>query len=335
MNIKKVFFIVLRLSIAFGILYYLLRKIPLSEVIASLSSAKVNYVIAAFLLSIFLQLILVHRLKFLTDKQGMSLSIFQLLEINLAVVFYRLFLPGGNLMGGAIRFYKLSRLKNKRAEALATVIFDRIAATIAVCAIGILFWIVDFPSNSGYTGPSMIVSLGVLLILYILLFGRRTPLFLSKYFKLVNPSFIPQKFHKLLLSLNQYQNLSLSSLAFIFTISITAQLLGILIYYLLAISLGINISFITIGWIRSAVVIITMVPISISGLGVREGMLLFLLKPYGILEEEALALSFLVFGATLLLIGAIGGLLEGRKLLLLSDDKETALKRLFRKSLNL
>jgi hypothetical protein len=63
-----------------------------------------------------------------------------------------------------------------------------------------------------------------------------------------------------------------------------------------------------------------MIPISISGLGVREGALLFLLKPYGVWGEEALALSLIIFGITVLLIGAIGGLLEGRKLLFPSSN---------------
>lgn len=324
MSVRNGFFRVLRLLrvfIAFGILYYLFSKIPLSEVMAAITSAKVGYVLAAFIISILSQFILAYRLKFLTDRQEISLSTFQLLEINLATVFYGLFLPGGNLTGGAIRFYKLSRPSNKRVEALAAIAFDRVAATIALCVIGILFWLFDLPPNSGYIGLSMIVALGGLLILYILLFYKRIMLSLPKYFELIDLPLFSKKLNNLFISLNQYENLSLSSLAFIFMLSIAAQLLGTLIYYILAMSLGIDISLITIGWIRSAVIVMTMLPISLSGLGVREGVLLFLLKPYGILREETLALSFLVFGATLLLIGAIGGLLEGRKLFLPSDNE--------------
>ena len=318
---KRFFFSVLRLSIAFGILYYFLSKIPLSEIMASIISAKVNYVIIAFIISILSQFILAYRLKFLTDRQEISLSTFQLLEINLTTVFYGLFLPGGNLTGGAIRFYKLSRPSNKRVEALASIAFDRIAATIALCVIGVLFWLFDLPPDSGYIGLGMIIALGGLLILYIFLFYKKIMFSLPRYFELTNLPLFSKKLNDLFISLNQYKNLSLSSLFFIFMLSIITQLLGILIYFLLAMSLGIDISLITIGWIRSAVIVMTMLPISLSGLGVREGVLLFLLKPYGILGEETLALSFLVFGATLLLIGAIGGLLEGRKLFLPSDNE--------------
>jgi hypothetical protein len=81
-------------------------------------------------------------------------------------------------------------------------------------------------------------------------------------------------------------------------------------------SLGMSISFITIGWVRAAVLMVSMIPVSVSGLGMREAVSLFLLKPYGISGEDVLGFSFLAFAATLLLIGAVGGLLEGKRQLL-------------------
>ncbi|MGH7799265.1 MAG: hypothetical protein ACREOW_01375 [Thermodesulfobacteriota bacterium] len=51
------------------------------------------------------------------------------------------------------------------------------------------------------------------------------------------------------------------------------------VYYILASSLDIDISFIAIGWIRGTVVMVTMIPIFLSGLGVREGSLILLLSP--------------------------------------------------------
>jgi glycosyltransferase 2 family protein len=62
--------------------------------------------------------------------------------------------------------------------------------------------------------------------------------------------------------------------------------------------------------------LITMIPISISGLGVREGSLILLLKPYGIGNDDAVAFSFFIFTITVVMIGVIGGLFEGRRFLL-------------------
>jgi len=127
---------------------------------------------------------------------------------------------------------------------------------------------------------------------------------------------VPEKLIGLLTAINHFHRLSPGLFAYMMLVSLFIHLLGAVIYYLLAISLGIDISFLTMGWIRSLVTLILMVPISISGLGVREGLLLFFLEPYRTSGGDTLALSFLVFTVTVLLVGALGGFLEGRKLLL-------------------
>ena len=321
MSSKNALWGLLRVSIAGGVLYYLFTQIPLSEVLAAVTSARADYLIAASIVSILVQLIAGHRLKFFTDNQGLTLSTSQVLEVNFTTTFYGLFLPGGNLAGGAVRFYKLAKQDKKMAEAFAALAFDRMTATVALCVVGIFFWLINLPSSSDYVGLSMIAALGALVLVHLWLFHGRTPLPLRTILEWLNRSFVSSKMQKLLTSLKHYRNLSMAALAFNLAISILSQLLGALVYYILVLSLGLDISFVTLAWVRSAVVLLTMIPISLSGLGIREGALLFLLKPYGVEGEEALALSFLVFAVTVLMIGVIGGLLEGRRFLLSSTQQ--------------
>lgn len=316
MSNKKLLWSVLRLSIAGVILYYLFTHIPLSGVLAAVTSARADYLIAASIVSILVQLIVGYRLKFFTDNQGLTLSVSQVLEVNFTTVFYGLFLPGGNVAGGAIRFYRLAKQDKKMTEALASLAFDRMTATVALCVVGIFFWLINLPSSSDYIGLSMIAVLGALALVHLWLFHGRTPLPLGTILGWLHRSFVSAKMQKLLTSLKRYRDLSLGSLASNLAVSIMTQLMGTLVYYVLALSLGLHISFVTLAWVRSAVVLLTMIPISMSGLGMREGALVFLLKPYGVGGEEALALSLLVFAVTVLMIGVIGGLLEGRRFLL-------------------
>ncbi|MGH7799263.1 MAG: lysylphosphatidylglycerol synthase domain-containing protein [Thermodesulfobacteriota bacterium] len=92
MKNKRVLFIGLRFIVAFSILYYLFKQVPLSNVISSLASTKLTYLIFAYFITILSHLVNAYRLKLFTDKQGISLSSFQVFEINLATVFYGLFL---------------------------------------------------------------------------------------------------------------------------------------------------------------------------------------------------------------------------------------------------
>lgn len=244
------------------------------------------------------------------------MSLYDVFKISLMASFYGLFLPGKNLTGGAIRFYELSKLNNKKAEALASIILDRIFATIALIAVGALFWLMDWQSATGNFGLSFIVVFGILLVLITLLSDVRILNPVMKFFEIVNLRSVKRGLSKFYESINEYRNVPLKSLGFIFMLSVLIHFLEVLVYYLLAESLSLNISAVTIGWVRCVAILATMVPITICGLGVREGVLIFLLRPYGVAGEEAFALSILAFLVTIFLVGIIGGLFEIGKMML-------------------
>ena len=93
------------------------------------------------------------------------------------------------------------------------------------------------------------------------------------------------------------------------TLAVASNLLRVMVYYLLAQALGLGVSLVTIGWIRSVMMIATMPPVSVSGLGLREGASLLLLSGYGIAAEQIVAFSLLVFTVTAL-FGLLGGVFE-------------------------
>src|SRR3989304_7001163 len=310
MRNKTVLFIGLRFFIAFAILYYLFSKIPLQNVLSTVVSAKVSHLIFAFILTIISYLIARYRLKCFTDRQGMSFSFYQVFEINLATVFYGLIFPGGNIAGCAIRFYKLSSQDKKIAEALASLALDRVTATIALCVVGIVFWLIHLPSHSDYIFFIMAIVLFGLTLVSLLLVVGKNPVPVTKIIGLNDSYFVSTSIKKFVDTVKRFKEFSLDSIVFILSISIITQILGVIVYYLFALSLNIYISFLAIGWIRCSVVLITMIPITVSGIGLREGSLLLLLKTYGIGEEEALAFSLLIFAVTIVMIGLIGGVIE-------------------------
>jgi hypothetical protein len=89
--------------------------------------------------------------------------------------------------------------------------------------------------------------------------------------------------------------------------------MGIVCFYLLAISLGLNISFSTIGWIRSVAILVTMIPISNLRRWCQGGCIMTLLSPYGVTGDQAISYSILVFGINVLMVGLAGGLIDARR----------------------
>jgi hypothetical protein len=95
-----------------------------------------------------------------------------------------------------------------------------------------------------------------------------------------------------------------------FALAVVAHLVGVVGYWLIAQSLDMALSLPVAGWIRSAMILVTLLPVTIAGLGIREVAALVLLQHYGVGSDVAVAFSMLVFGATVVGIAILGGLIE-------------------------
>ena len=89
--------------------------------------------------------------------------------------------------------------------------------------------------------------------------------------------------------------------------------------------LDLSLDFVSLGWVRSVIRLVSMIPISISGLGVREATFVYLLKAYAILPEKAIALSLLVF-AQRLVHAFIGGWFEFERHVFRAREREALMR---------
>jgi uncharacterized protein (TIRG00374 family) len=314
---------VLKCSLTTGILCYVFAIIPLENVFRSIRSAKFFYIIAALSITILATFISAYRLKLLTDKQGMTPSVTQIVRINFITCFYGLLLPG-YLASGVIRWHKLSLIDNKKTEAAAAIIYSRINYTIIIIILGIIFLALDVTNvPQTVTILSLLALLTSLLIVYFLAFNPKSLLLFDRLYH-SKAHFIPVSLYNMISNLMvsnvKYHDLSRKSFFFIIGVTLMENMLIILSMYCLAIALNIDISIINIGWVRSIINIITTLPISFSGVGLREGGFIVLLKTYGVSGANAVTLSFLVFAMTLFIAG-IGGLIEAKNLLCSSKPR--------------
>lgn len=303
---------ILRFAVAIAIIIFLFTKINIPNVISSILSAKPYYIIPAFLVTLFAWLVNSYRLKFFSNLQGLAISTFQAFEINLSTLFYGLFLPGGNLTGGIIKFYKLSSKDKKLLEALVALALDRVFATLALCVVGLFFWMLSIPEDSNLLVLSMIFILLALAGFCMLIFFDRDHRGIKWLLCLANKVYISPKLNRFVEGLSGLGRIPLRFLLFMIIVSITSQLLNVLAFYLLLQSIDLYVPLLSIGWIRSVVVLVTLIPISISGMGLREGSFILLLGSFGVSDSSAFAYSILVFAVTRVVPSLLGGLLEAR-----------------------
>jgi glycosyltransferase 2 family protein len=299
----------LRTVVAAVLLYYIFSYIGLQTVITAINRADSSVLWLAFLVAIIVQLVVSYRLKRLTDVQGLHLPTSLVFEVNLATRFYGLFLPGGNLTALLIRIFKFTRERSQVASVVVSLFADRIMATLSLCILGLVFWAQAQPQPDELWLLVFALATTACLVPTCVLFFQSFSPGLYRLARLLH-RLSPGLREKLSYAFQRSRQTSGKVLVSSFTLSVMAHLVGIVCYWLIAQSLDMELSLLVIAWIRSGMMLVTLLPVTIAGLGVREVAALMLLQHYGVESDIAVAFSMLVFAATVVGIALLGGLTE-------------------------
>ena len=296
----------------FIVLYWV---VPFDQVIRALASADPLYLVVGMVLgfvSIFLTAV---QIEPLTRNQGIKHSIGQILAINLVVKFYLQFTPG-TLVGSGIRWYRLAQPGGKFVEALVALAFFRVLETFITLSMGLGFWLLSGEQTLEVSiGWLLILILGIILAWVLI---TRYSLAIYAWFKsraaavLNRPHWelITGRVEKFLTAVTAYANLPAFDLLLSISAGIGSALAGIASGVFLAQAVGIELSFLDMGWIQAIVLFATQLPFTVAGgVGVREVTLVAILPTLGVSAELALALSLLMFLRSIL-IGLCGGIIE-------------------------
>lgn len=301
---KKYSSFLIKILISGILLAVLFYKIPFSEIVAALRSADSILITFGMALLIPILFLSAFETTYLTKVQGMEIKTFEMVKIHLATYFYGLFLPG-TLAGGAVKWYKLKQHGTK-ADAAAVVVMNRFLEILMLVFTALIFVLPLLAAKKLFF--LMFLCLIVFLLIaaaYYMLFHAKTLGVIEKIIISFSPGLIKNKVTKFLSSIKKFQNLSRKDHFEILGLMFFYHLLTVVSFYLLAMSLDLDISFFDIGWIRSAVIFLNMLPISFAGLGIREGSLVYCLGFFNISPSLAIAYSFLIFLRTI--IFAIAG----------------------------
>jgi uncharacterized protein (TIRG00374 family) len=304
----------LKVTVTVVTLYLVFRLIPASEVLPVLGRADpVLFGLGTALLFVMRWLAAL-RTRAVLGAHSIHIPAGDLMSISLSAAFYAMILPG-NLVGGAVRWYRMNQAARRPAEILAAIGVDRLVDTLSVVVLGVGFWLVQGRTDTRDVGWALFGVAAALIVSYILAMNGRLA-FRAKTF-LERTRLIPKLWRpaavKVVDAVHQYRDLSVRDHVGILGLSGFKDVLGIVGLVLYAQSLALPVGFILLGWLRSFIVLIGLLPIALGGLGVREGSLALLLRPYGVDAASAVAFSLLVFLGNLSL-SAVGGLLELRLL---------------------
>lgn len=291
MNLKKTGLLLFKLTVSAGILWYLLTRVNTSNLLQTLKRVNPLLFILAFLLYLSTFIFSTKRWSLFLPS---SPPFRRLLSLYFIGAFFSTFLPG--IVGGdAVKGYYLYKSNGRGGAVLASIFMDRYLGFSALMLTGLFAYLVGMP----YIKDTIIIWLMPLLIslfiagsifVWFLPWGRRLSILSSFY-------------NEMLTHRNNRKKL-LVGLGYSFVVQIT----GIIIIYIISIGLSMKVNPLYFFIFLPIIFTVSMLPVSISGLGVREGGFVLLFALIRVPAHEALGLSLLWF--LIFILSGIIGLFE-------------------------
>jgi hypothetical protein len=271
-----------------------------------------------FLLSLGLVLlnefIIAIRLKGLMQSMKLRLSLARVIKIGFMSRFYAVFLPSGIGLLLA-RWYKVTENRVERLDFAAVTLTEKVLF-VSVTLITVALPVLLFPDIEIRSIYLPLVSSIIILFLIV-------ATFLSFCTGQFGTRRIPGILERLLLKITNRQLTPLSALQTalmnVFSspwriaragfLSLLIQVGIILRIGLLIMAVGASLPWSTVLWLGSFIFFIQIIPVSFSGLGVRESAFAFSFELYGLQAEEGTVVGLLFFIQALTAAG-IGGVLE-------------------------
>lgn len=305
---------ILKIIVSIAILAYLFWRVDMQLFLDSLSHTSPVLFLKACLILFILLILPALSQKLLFKSCQLNLSFLSIYDINLKSMFYSLVIPG-DIAAGVARLFKFSKAHRGprpsegkiKSAVLVVMAADRfLNMGSLILPLAPLLFLAPLPDKTvWFQKIGLITSLCYLTLLFLGYKCRWDKIF----------SFIFKKWNRvsswLLMTVRHFQDIPEKILLTSFSITFSYQfLMVILVDITLAKSLGLNLPWIEFISLAAAIRFLRYIPVTLSGIGIREGLYPFFLQFYGVPIEQAFTLGIL--GTVLVLIsGLVGGTLEG------------------------
>jgi uncharacterized protein (TIRG00374 family) len=318
---RKRFLDLAKVIVSLILIILLLREIGWQETLEKLLQAHPGYLLAALIVALLGVMVRAYRWQVLLSAQEIEVPLGQLTALYFIGFLFTNVLPTG-FGGDPIRMYELSRYTHRTAESAGTVLADRFFGLIVLQAMAVVALAFGYQLVEAWMiAFTVLLFVGSLVTVWLLLnrrlwqslgerlrplasLGQKQRPVLSKVEGKAQG--IVKGLKRLYESLHGY---SIPAVGKTLGVSLVFNILLITMNYLLGLSLGDRVSI----WYYFLFVpitsIVTLLPVSFAGLGVREGAYVFLFTQAGMPRETALSLSLLVYVVSIFAPGLIGGVI--------------------------
>ena len=211
---------------------------------------------------------------------------------------YSLIVPGDVVASGA-KWMNLAAATGKWTLVLNAIVYNRLALLFPALVVGAIALLLEDPFTPLWVRPTMAGILAGMLAAMILLWHPKFTTPVERFVELVArplPRSGRRRVDMLLSAMRPVRAFRLRdhlSIA-VLGLAATAMTVGGHAFAYAAVP-GVEVPILSIVWLHAVVVGVRQLPITIGGLGVREGLLVVLLAPYGVEAGAAVALGLVLF----------------------------------------
>ena len=262
---------VLRLGIGVGIAGVLVYQADPSRVLASLANTRLSWVAAAIGLVLIDRALMAYRWLLLLRviEPGRQVAFGAVMRLFFISTFLGTFLPA-SVGGDAVRTVGLARLQVPPADAIASVVVDRILGVVGVLLLAIpgLLIVRDLVDTRLIVGV-LAVTGGITVISLLLLFDSRVLSTVMRWLTARHLPWLDRISGRLLSAVRQYGEHHRTLFTVLFA-SVAVQMLRTLQAWFLGLSLGITTGFLSYFAFVPLIVLFMALPLSFAGLGTSQ-----------------------------------------------------------------
>jgi uncharacterized protein (TIRG00374 family) len=315
---KPTLFKLMRIVVSAGIIFYLVMRLDLGEIGMHLRSLRIMPLLLAAAADFLMIAANSLRWRVLLRAKGIVLSLPRLIYYYLVGIFFSAFLPT-SVGGDFARIVGVAGVTGRRADAFASVVVERLMGFSVLIPITLL----SIPFAAGRledARPIIMVGAAGLLIFvgaYVVLLrpvARRISRLLDPVFGLFLRFRLKERLEKAYEAIVTYRD-SGGAVLQGFALSVVSRLIWVLGCHFVAQAFSLDVSFATLLVVVPVVELARAIPISLSGIGVREAAFVALLGQFGVGENLAFAYGLVVYfvffvfsivGGVLYAIGGLG-----------------------------
>jgi hypothetical protein len=306
---KKILSVALRIvvSIVLLVLLFRLNKIDVSNLIFEIKSADKALLAAGFMVFFLVYILGFWRWHMLLRAAGIQASLKRLIVSFSGGIFFSIFLPS-TIGGDIVKTADLAGHTRKTKEVIATVLLDRLSGYIGLVLVILPALLLGKEMVQDKVVFSSVAAIVILLIfLLLVLFNSFIYSKITRFLTAPGAGKIKEALsdlHSEIHIFRQHKKVIFYNLILSFFIQLIAPLSA----YLIALSLGIKIKFLYFLVFLPIIGAITLLPIAIGGLGLRENLFVVYFAKAGVIKQLAVAMSLLSF-SFVVIYGAVGGII--------------------------